>query len=118
MQTKHIALLHRSAHAAVRARGGPSRSRKHSMLLVALLLVGCDRCYALRVTSPSGESHRIEQSYPRTYGCESFAEVRTAEDMTAWCVEHDRGDTVAADVAPGCRPGESAGGCELFWVCE
>jgi hypothetical protein len=84
----------------------------------ALALLGCDRCYALRVTSANGESHRLSQSMVRTYGCESFAEVRTTDDLIAWCEERELGDTVSADVAPGCRPGESAGGCERFWVCE
>jgi hypothetical protein len=36
----------------------------------------------------------------------------------AWCVAQNLGDTVSSEVAPGCRPGESVGGCERFWVCE
>lgn len=92
---------------------------KHIAILFALLVLGCDRCYGLRVRSANGgDAHRINQAYVRTYGCATFAEVTTTEDLIPWCVAHGLGDTVAADVAPGCRPGESAGGCELFWVCE
>jgi hypothetical protein len=82
------------------------------------LTPGCDRCFGLRLASPQGELRRIDRGYIRTYGCESFDEVASTDDMIAWCVDHNLGDTIAADVNPPCRPGESPGGCELFWVCE
>jgi hypothetical protein len=91
---------------------------KHIVFFVFALVVGCDRCYGLRLTSATGESHRLSQAYVRTYGCESFADVSSADDMIAWCEARNLGDTVSSDVAAGCRPGESVAGCERFWVCE
>jgi hypothetical protein len=41
---------------------------KHIVFFIFALLVGCDRCYGLRLTSPTGESHRLSQAYVRTYG--------------------------------------------------
>jgi hypothetical protein len=88
-------------------------------LLLALLVSGCNRCVMLRIESPTGEpARRISQDYVRTYGCASFDEVTTFEEMLAWCVAHDLGDTVSSDVSPGCRPDGTGPPCERFWVCE
>ena len=70
------------------------------------------------LSSPNHEVRRISRAYIDTYGCATFAEMRTTDPFLDWCVAVGLGDTVSGDVTVGCRPGETPGGCEFFWVCE
>lgn len=84
----------------------------------ASLLTACFPCATRTLATPNGEWHRIMPSLLSEYGCGSFLGVASARDMSEWCVAHGLGETVASDVIPGCRPSETPGGCEFFWVCE
>lgn len=95
---------------------------KISMVVLALCLLGCcpDRksCEDQVLVSPNGEARRISPAYIERYGCATFADMATTDPFLDWCVGEGLGETVSGDVRLGCRPGETPGGCELYWVCE
>ena len=92
--------------------------RASMIVFVACAVAGCFPCATRHIADQNGTWHRISPRLLAEYGCGSFTRVVDAHDMVEWCTARGLGDGIAADAVPGCRPGETPGGCELFWVCE